>query len=143
MKNFYFVKYFLDRTFYSIRIFIVMEKKVCSTCNQEKLISEFYTQKDRLKGSSKCRQCFNNYCVTRWRQKKKDSIIYKGSFCIDCGLSFPQTPYSVFDFHHLDPSEKDVDWSKLRLRSWSSIISELDKCVLLCANCHRIRHQHE
>jgi hypothetical protein len=135
--------FFLDRTFNSIRIFIVMEKKVCSTCDQEKLISEFYIQKGRKNGSSKCRQCFNKYCITRWRQRKKDAIIYKGSSCIDCNLSFPQTPYSVFDFHHLDPSEKDVDWTKLRLRSWSSIMSELDKCVLLCANCHRIRHQHE
>lgn len=120
-----------------------MEKKVCSTCNQEKLISEFYDKKDRVKGSTQCRQCFNNYCINRWRQRKKDAIVYKGSSCVDCGLSFPQIPYSVFDFHHLNPSEKDVDWSKLRLRSWSSIMSELDKCVLLCSNCHRIRHHYE
>jgi hypothetical protein len=63
-----------------------------------------------------------------------------GSSCVDCGISYPNTHYSVFDFHHLDPSEKDVDWSKLRLRSWDKIVKELSKCVLLCSNCHRIRH---
>lgn len=48
--------------------------------------------------------------------------------------------YVIFDFHHLNPSEKDVDWSKLRLKSDESIKNELNKCVLLCSNCHRKRH---
>ncbi len=117
-----------------------MEKKLCTTCNQEKLINEFYQKKDRKRGSTQCKQCFNNYCIVRWRTRKIKALIYKGSSCVDCGLSYPQTPYSVFDFHHLDSNEKDVDWSKLRLRSWDKVTEELDKCVLLCANCHRIRH---
>lgn len=133
----------MDRFFHSIRIFISMEKKICATCNEEKLMTEFYQQKDRKNGSSQCRQCFNQYCIERWKQRKIEAIQYKGCSCVDCGITYPQTPYPVFDFHHLDPNEKDVDWGKLRLRSWDKIVNELDKCVLLCSNCHRIRHHSE
>lgn len=117
-----------------------METKICTTCKQEKPIDEFYEQKDRKNGHSKCKSCFNKYCSERWINRKIKSIQYKGSKCIDCNLEYPLAPYVVFDFHHLNPNEKDVDWTKLRLRSWSSITNELDKCVLLCSNCHRIRH---
>ena len=80
---------------------------------------------------------FNAYCINRWRRRKQDAITYKGGKCFICG--YKNCP-DVLEFHHLDPSCKDVDWKKLRLRSWSSITSELDKCILLCANCHREEH---
>ena len=80
---------------------------------------------------------FNAYCINRWRQRKVKAIEYKGSKCHICGYN--ACP-DVLEFHHLNPEEKDVDWQKLRLRSWTAITSELDKCVLLCANCHREEH---
>lgn len=120
-----------------------METKTCTTCNEEKFITEFYQQKDRKIGSSSCKKCFNDYCVQRWVQKKKEAIEYKGGKCEDCPASYPSEPYVIFDFHHLDPEEKDVDWGKLRLKSWDKIKLELDKCVLLCSNCHRKRHHNE
>lgn len=49
----------------------------------------------------------------------------------------------ALDFHHRDPSEKEFDWNKLRKRSWESIAFELDKCDLLCSNCHRESHYDE
>lgn len=78
--------------------------------------------------------------MKRWVNKKIKAIQYKGSRCVDCDLHINNTHYSVFEFHHLDPTKKDYEWTKLRLRSQESINKELDKCVLLCANCHRIRH---
>lgn len=117
-----------------------MENKICTDCRQEKSLSEFYQQKDRKNGSSQCKNCFNKYCSERWIQKKIDAIIYKGGSCVDCNISYPEKPYVIFDFHHLDPNEKEFDWSKMRLRSFNKIVKELDKCVLLCSNCHRIRH---
>ena len=115
-----------------------METKICSTCNEEKLLSEFYSTKNKIQ--TLCKKCFNIYCVDRWIKKKIDAIVYKGSCCVDCSISYPEQPYVIFDFHHLEPTKKDVDWSKLRLRSDESIKNELDKCILLCANCHRKRH---
>ena len=116
-----------------------MEKQ-CTQCNQTKSLDHFYTRKNRKNGSSFCKNCFNKYCTTRWIEKKVEAIKYKGSVCLDCGTSYPNSPYVIFDFHHTNPAEKDVDWGKLRLRSWKKIKYELDKCVLLCSNCHRIRH---
>ena len=62
-----------------------------------------------------------------------------GSYiCSDCG--FTHEDRSVFDFHHLDPKGKEKDVGQLMHFSWGILKRELDKCALLCANCHRIRH---
>lgn len=116
------------------------DKKMCSACKTEKPINEFYEQIDRKNGSSKCKRCHNDYCMDRWKQRKIDAINYKDGKCLDCEISHPNYPSAIFEFHHLDPKKKDTSWGKLRLRSWDKIINELDKCVMLCANCHRIRH---
>lgn len=75
--------------------------------------------------------------IARWIKIKHKAIDYKGGSCIKCGYN---RYYGALEFHHTDPSQKDVDWNKLRLRSWDKIVSELDGCVLLCANCHREEH---
>lgn len=115
--------------------------KCCTKCKIEKPIEEFYQKSDRKNGSSFCRKCFNSYCSDRWIKAKQKAIEYKGSKCQDCSISYPETDHCVFDFHHRNPNEKDVDWKKLRLRSWDKIVFEVDKCDLLCSNCHRLRHK--
>ena len=114
--------------------------KKCSKCKKEKELNQFYKKSDRKNGSSECKDCFNAYCVQRWIKRKIQAIEYKGGKCEDCNLSYPNIPHCVFDFHHLNPSEKDFDWKKMRLISLERMKEELNKCVLLCANCHRIRH---
>lgn len=114
--------------------------KICTKCNREKENIEFYKQSDRKKGASYCKSCFNKYCMDRWINRKIEAIKYKGNSCKQCGIIYPDYPYAVFEFHHTDPQSKDYDWTKLRSRSLSVIKKELDKCVLLCANCHRIEH---
>lgn len=60
---------------------------------------------------------------------------YLGGMCQDCaGVFHP----NVYNFHHL--RDKGFVWNRLRLRTWKQIVEELNKCVLLCANCHRLRH---
>ena len=74
------------------------------------------------------------------RDNKKKAVEYKGAKCFDCGQSFPDCCY---DFHHLDPTQvNDVPSSVLHC-SWKRIVAELDKCVMLCSNCHRIRHNQD
>lgn len=84
-----------------------------------------------------CKNCFNTYCVERWRQKKLKAIKYKGGECTRCGYS--EHP-AALQFHHSNPDNKEYMWTKLRLKSWQKITKELDKCELLCANCHSIEH---
>lgn len=71
------------------------------------------------------------------RKNKLKAIEYKGNVCFDCGNTFPQCCY---DFHHINPNEKDFTISRINGRTFENIKPELDKCILLCANCHRIRH---
>lgn len=115
-------------------------KKECTGCKKTKLITDFYKKNDRETGHNLCKSCFNQYCVSRWQKRKIQAIEYKGGRCVDCGFDHPTYPPDIFEFHHLNPNEKEFDWNKLKLTSWNKIVSELDKCVLLCANCHRIRH---
>jgi len=70
-------------------------------------------------------------------QLKLRAIEYKGGICCDCKNIFHP---SAMDFHHIDPSQKEHQPSKLFYGKWVRITYELDKCVLLCSNCHRLRH---
>lgn len=115
--------------------------KTCTDCKLEKEISDFYKSKSHSQGvMCYCKGCFNKRCQKRWIARKLKAITYKGSQCTDCMIHIDNSHYSIFEFHHLIPSEKDYDWTQLRMMTWSKVLEELDKCVLLCANCHRIRH---
>lgn len=77
------------------------------------------------------------YGNNRYIWMKIRAIKYLGGKCSKCGYS---RCYAALEFHHRDPDEKELEWNKLRKRAWSSIKEELDKCDLLCANCHREVH---
>ena len=111
--------------------------KTCCKCKLEKNESEFYQKtKDRLQ--SYCKPCLLKVQMLRWKKVKERAIEYKGGKCLDCEVAHNRP--EVYQFHHLNPEEKDSSWDKLRLKSWDKIVAEIDKCVLLCANCHIIRH---
>lgn len=66
------------------------------------------------------------------------AVNYKGSKCEVCGY---YRCIEALEFHHKDSSEKDFSISqKGYTRSWKKVKMELDKCILLCANCHREIH---
>jgi predicted HNH restriction endonuclease len=46
---------------------------------------------------------------------------------------------AAFEFHH-HKGEKDFNIGNVANKSWGSIAKELQKCVLVCSNCHRIEH---
>ena len=71
----------------------------------------------------------------RRRKIKTMAIAYKGGKCQVCGYSKYQ---GALDLHHLNPKEKSFSiGDKGYTRSWERVQAELDKCVLVCANCHR------
>ena len=57
--------------------------------------------------------------------------------CMDCKQSYP---YYVMDFDHRDPTQKVAHIQKMcTSASWERLLQEIDKCDIVCANCHRIR----
>lgn len=75
----------------------------------------------------------------RRKQIRQMSLDYKGGKCQICGYN---KCIRALDFHHRDPEKKDFGLSaKGYTRSWDSVKTELDKCVLLCSNCHREVHE--
>ena len=112
--------------------------KKCSTCQQLKPETEFYKKGKSGRSNSLCKECFNDYCQKRWVGRKKLAVEYLGGKCSRCGYN---EHYAALQFHH--DGHKDLTWVKLRLLNWERVIQELDKCVLLCANCHVIFHSLE
>lgn len=62
----------------------------------------------------------------------------KNVSCMDCGIKYP--PY-VMDFDHRDKKSKDIDVGRMINGGWSKekVDKEIEKCDIVCSNCHRIR----
>ena len=101
----------------------------CKQCGKE-----FKYKRD---GGSKtlCSACRQK---NRADQIKKRAVEYLGGKCKICGYD---KSLATLDFHHIDGDTKEFKISGNYNRSWKRIKAELDKCVLLCANCHREIHQ--
>lgn len=126
--------------------------KVCRVCSIEKELSEFYPNKQcKLGVTGTCRSCtrvrisswYSNNRIRRQeaannlnKKRKREVVNHFGHKCHDCGGTFP---LCVYAFHHLDPTQKDVNPSEA-MKSPTNMWKELEKCIMLCANCHMIRH---
>lgn len=66
-------------------------------------------------------------------------INYKGGKCEKCGY---KKSLAALEFHHKNPAEKDFAIADSKRRSFNELVKkELDKCMLVCANCHREIHE--
>lgn len=72
------------------------------------------------------------------RAIKKMLIEYKGGKCEHCGYD---KCMRALEFHHLNPNEKDFGLSRCLSKNISSLKKEVDKCILLCSNCHAEEHE--
>lgn len=78
--------------------------------------------------------------VINWRRRTKQKMITAmGGCCQICGYDRCQ---EALEFHHIDPSVKEMGFGKARAnpKAISKLLDELEKCILLCANCHREIH---
>jgi len=62
---------------------------------------------------------------------KEKAVQYMGGCCATCGY---KRCMSALHFHHINPHEKKFNISQKS--NWNEIKDELDKCILLCSNCH-------
>lgn len=84
----------------------------------------------------------NEYQKGRMRNRKQDLVDLKGGSCEICGYN---KNLAVLSFHHKDPSEKSFPLSGRYLSGgrWENLVKEVEKCDLLCANCHLEIHHPE
>ena len=118
--------------------------KQCNTCKQYKPESDFYWKdKNHIKLNGKCKLCSNKR-MTQLRRERFDKVsAYKAEKgCAICG----DKRAWVLDLHHRDSDDKDRGISQMIAKNitWDKIQAEMDKCDVLCANCHRDYHyQHK
>ena len=72
------------------------------------------------------------------KNKNKEFILSLKIKCNRC----PETHTSCLEFHHIDPNEKELEIAKVVQMGWGKkrILEEINKCELLCSNCHRKEH---
>jgi hypothetical protein len=71
------------------------------------------------------------------RKNKQKALDYLGNKCISCGYNKCS---AALEFHHIDPSNKTNQISRMLTSKWNIILEELNKCILLCSNCHAEHH---
>jgi hypothetical protein len=135
----------------------LIDEKLCKCCGYLYPLTEFHKHgQTRDKRNTYCKVCANqrardNHHANKGArnqkrqvlyratipQRKIKAVAYKGGACQNCGGVFLPCQY---DFHHLDPSTKDYNPSQAMNQSEEVMYRELDKCMLVCANCHRLAH---
>jgi hypothetical protein len=130
--------------------------KKCSKCNRLKSLEEFSFNKRKNDGHQTiCKVCFKLYRDKHYidnkqyyidkskefRQAKSRFIndIKNNSKCQNC----EESHISCLDFHHTQDFKKDYEIGNMRSFSEENILKEIDKCIILCSNCHRKVHYEE
>lgn len=130
--------------------------KTCTVCKEEKELNEFNKNKTRKDGYNNiCKVCSQERSKRYYNEnrdhhkgivygrkrkvinenRKKLFAFYQTHPCVDCGEKDP----IVLELDHRDDVEKVADVSNLMDRNWILIQTEIDKCDVRCANCHRRR----
>lgn len=99
----------------------------CSYCGEEDK-KAFYSDRFCM-----CKVCQKKYTQDRNQRLKQEFVDYKGGKCELCGYN---KCLASLHFHHVDPKTKDPKWRSLLKKTLEQVKEELDKCQLLCANCH-------
>ncbi len=85
--------------------------------------------------------CKSKAGVNALRKRRKIKYVeYKGGACNRCGY---KKCMAALEFHHVDPSQKEFELTRAMTLSWDKAKIELDKCELVCANCHAEIHATE
>ena len=108
--------------------------------NLKKVVKLYHISFERLSKvikHGKKKKVSNTEAVESWRKRKKKALVeYKGGKCQCCGYS---KCIEALEFHHLDPNIKSFTISG-KSKSFNSLKSEVDKCILVCSNCHKEIH---
>lgn len=114
------------------------ERKFISGHNGRKYSDPTQHKREWNHRNRKARQ---EYKATYHRKRKVACIKYRGGGCEGCGLNYNGENAAIFHLHHVNPKTKDFAiGNQVVNKAWATIVKELDKCLLLCANCHEMKH---
>lgn len=118
-------------------------KKVCKNCNAEKELSEFYTNGKTPKGTIKYKPTCKPCDLARQKlikQQNINSALEELGLELKCELCGYKKNRAALCFHHLDEEEKDFSFGHAGNLSLARFKAEIEKCVILCHNCHMEEH---
>lgn len=111
------------------------DKKQCYLCKETLEISSFYATKKKI--SSECKKCNKLRVNESLRERKKILVDTLGGKCMNCGYS---KNINALTFHHRDANEKSFTVASRLTSNIETLLEEIKKCDLLCANCHAEHH---
>jgi len=131
-----------------------LKSKAWRERNPEKVkeVGRVYREKHghKLRIESGCRrgqtyyQSRKDFLLEKANKTRKDNkqwaVDFLGGVCSRCQIVYPLVCY---DFHHKDPKKKDYSPTCLLQGSRKKLQEEIEKCVLVCANCHRLIHHEQ
>lgn len=128
--------------------------KTCCTCHRPLPISEFNKRRAAKDGlQSRCRSCSRelyqrnraahiaNVARRNAAHRQRIGALLAGYFedhpCVDCG----ESDVRCLEFDHRERTTKSADISRLfkNFASWETVLREIERCDVRCANCHRRR----
>jgi hypothetical protein len=129
--------------------------KTCSKCKVSKPVTQF-NFKSTAAGlyQSYCRECGKLSTRSHYKQNKRQYLDrnirsymkrrelvrqIKSRGCADCGIQYP---FYVMDFDHREGETKEYELNRIDRMTTRALLREIEKCDVVCANCHRERtHQ--
>ena len=132
-----------------------MDRKICCRCKNEKDIEEFsFKNTEKNIRNKTCKECFKEI-RKKWYEKYRKKIIAKNILnkeknvawfheyrktlkCNRCGENHP----ACLEFHHSEPNKKEYNIGNIIYSTYSikTILKEMQKCEVLCSNCHNKEH---
>lgn len=126
--------------------------KICSKCKVSKPISEFsFRQTATGVRQSYCKECGKRLTRSHYRNNKRQYLDrnvrsylkrrelvkqMKSRACADCDVQYP---FYVMDFDHREGEIKEYELNRVDRMTTRAILREIEKCDVVCANCHRVR----
>lgn len=115
----------------------IKQTRNCPRCKKILPNENFYSRRGVPFSSVYCKKCTNALSVARQKKFKEQCVLYKGGQCEICGY---KKCIAALEFHHTDPKLKELSIAKMNWNFNEKAKQELNKCQLLCANCHREAH---
>jgi hypothetical protein len=107
-------------------------RRICRVCAREQSRKYYLLDPAPYKARAKAGRK-----RARRRNREKLREYLRTQCCLDCGIG----DFAVLEFDHRDPREKRCNVSSLAVQpvSWAAVLCEIEKCDVVCANCHRRR----